>query len=126
MFSFTGVAQEQTTADDAVREAEAFIRDGRYGVKRECPEQLRRLDSAGQFDMQRHCRDYDASETTAFAASDAGAFFRVFFRKVPAEYADGRESFRVVEVFRHPCPVAGCVVLKDIELFLSNGSRILE
>jgi hypothetical protein len=120
-------AQQRIAVDDAVRVAEQFIQAGDYDTKRNCPESLQQADQARLFDMQRHCRNYDASEATAFAVSDEDRLFRVYFRKSPPEYYDGRESFRVVEVrLFENCPLNGCVALKDIELYLPDGARVLE
>jgi len=126
-FLLLATAQESVTIDAAVRAAERFIRTGHYDVKRDCPEPLQRQDDAGLFDMQRHCRDYDASESIAYAVSDERGFFRVYFRKSPPEQDGDRESFRVVEVEARPgCPADGCASLKDVELFLPAHARVFE
>jgi hypothetical protein len=123
--SLAASTTELESQEVAVQLAEQYIRSNSYDTERKCPESLARLDAVGAFNMQPHCRHYRASEATVFAVLDEEILWRVFFRKAPPRYEEGRESFRVVEVFRTASESAARVALKDIELFLPENATLL-
>ena len=117
---------DTTTAQGAVRAAEQFLLDNGYGTARACPDDLRYKDELGEFDMQPHCRDYDASEVEAYAVLETEILWRVFFRKIPRLIHDGVENYRIVHVYRDRAQPDSPVKLHDVELGLAPEATILQ
>lgn len=108
------------SAEMAIRTAEKFIVSEGYSIKRKCPNRLQKLDDQGSYDMQRHCKDYDASEAKAFAILNADIFWRLYFRKNPSEVVYGHESFRIVQI-----SLEHGTKLHDIELTIDKEATII-
>ena len=118
-------AVDTATLQGAVRAAEQFLLDNGYGTERSCPADLRYKDQIGEFDMQPHCRDYNASEVKAYAVLETEVFWRVFFRKIPPLIHEGVETYRIVHVYRDWAQPDSPVRLYDIEFSLDPEATLL-
>lgn len=117
---------DTTTLQGAVRAAEQFLLDNGYGTERLCPVDLQYKDELGEFDMQPHCRDYNASEVEAYAVLEIEIFWRVYFRKIPPLIHDGVEIYRIVQVYRDGAQPDSPVKLHDVEFALDPDATILQ
>lgn len=110
-----------TSEIEAIEVAEEFIVSNGYSSKRVCPAELQKLDDSDQYEMQPNCSAYEASERKAYAVLNVGIFWRVYFRKSPSETYDGKEIFRVIQIY----PEHGAR-LHDVELSIDKNALLVK